>query len=662
MPPTYMPPMPACNTPPSANPPSTHQQTNGGSGTPPVGTRETNNLNHPSPTSGLRNLDDHNKKIRKRANIIIATLNMRGSSAPSNNMNYLDKWSRINYTIRKNKIAILALQETHLDNEMAESIKRCFGKNFELLHSSDTDNPRSKAGVAFVLNKALIPNRQPKMHTLAPGRAIMLKIRWPDDKEIKIINVYAPVQDHKQPAFWVEIENKRHTKHLPCPDFLLGDFNITEDLIDRSPSRADNQPTTEALRDIRLAWEVQDQWRHAHPNDTLFTYRSSRNDRPSLSRLDRIYVAKKHTPMIFGWQAKPSAVPSDHWMISVKFAPKDAPLIGNGRWTWYLPSINEKPLIDKIILQGIDLQKKLENLETGVTTREDTNPQILWENFKTSLQRTAKNSADKSRHKLASKLKRLENDRKELMEDPNFNTDKNLRARESFIEHEIKHLQNTEAKICRENLRAAITHHGEKIRGIWSAMNKEKKPRNLIRCLQSPGTNQYERSSVRMAELARNYHENLQNIAPPQPDGGRRAEHIQATLEAIPTAQKLNEPRNSPMNGLITESNVEKALGMTKNNSATGMDGCPYELWKKLKQRFDDDSKSGKDGFNIIKTLTRIFNDIQTHGTEEKTNFALGWMCPIYKKKDPTDISNYRPIMLGSSWPSAQLVWFVSLF
>ena len=34
------------------------------------------------------------------------------------------------------------------------------------------------------------------------------------------------------------------------------------------------------------------------------------------------------------------------------------------------------------------------------------------------------------------------------------------------------------------------------------------------------------------------------------------------------------------------------------------------------------------------------------HGIEENTNFALGWMCPIYKKKDQTEISNYCPITL----------------
>ena len=37
---------------------------------------------------------------------------------------------------------------------------------------------------------------------------------------------------------------------------------------------------------------------------------------------------------------------------------------------------------------------------------------------------------------------------------------------------------------------------------------------------------------------------------------------------------------------------------------------------------------------------------IDTHSIDEHSNFTLGWICPIYKKKDLTEISNYRSIML----------------
>jgi hypothetical protein len=47
-------------------------------------------------------------------------------------------------------------------------------------------------------------------------------------------------------------------------------------------------------------------------------------------------------------------------------------------------------------------------------------------------------------------------------------------------------------------MRAQMVHHGEKPGGIWTAMNKEKKPRDLILWLRKPNTKlpQYERSSI----------------------------------------------------------------------------------------------------------------------------------------------------------------------
>ena len=109
----------------------------------------------------------------------------------------------------------------------------------------------------------------------------------------------------------------------------------------------------------------------------------------------------------------------------------------------------------------------------------------------------------------------------------------------------------------------------------------------------------------------------------------------------IPDNQQMEEPTLTLLHQPATQSQIEEALQLSKNGSATGLDGCPYELWKALHQHYNTALQMNKNGFNIAKTLTIIFNDIKNHGVDPTTDFAIGWMCPIYKKKDPTDISNY---------------------
>ena len=208
----------------------------------------------------------------KRASINIATLNMNGFTAPASKMTGIDKWSAVNRTISTHKIAILALQETHLDPALLHDIETCFGKRLLIINSQDPTNPRASAGVAFVINKTLITPKEISTAELIKGRALSLKIKWRENEETVLINVYAPNNRHKHPSFWKKIDAARRSNNVRRPDFLLGDLNVTKDPIDRAPAHADDLNAVEALRNLRHSLDLQDSWRHAFPHDQSFTY------------------------------------------------------------------------------------------------------------------------------------------------------------------------------------------------------------------------------------------------------------------------------------------------------------------------------------------------------------------------------------------------------
>jgi hypothetical protein len=70
-------------------------------------------------------------------------------------------------------------------------------------------------------------------------------------------------------------------------------------------------------------------------------------------------TAAKHT---FEWNIKASTIPTDHWMVSVKIAPKDAPHIGKGQWTWPTTALSNKKLMTEIEKRGMKLQDDITNL------------------------------------------------------------------------------------------------------------------------------------------------------------------------------------------------------------------------------------------------------------------------------------------------------------
>ena len=263
-----------------------------------------------------------------KVNMCIATLNINGATTLTHNLNLGGKWAYINNVMRTKRITILALQETHLDNDLLEDINRNYDKSLEIYNSPIPDHKQNSGGVTSILQRALIAPEKIQTHVLWPGRALMIKLSWASLKEITILNIYIPTTRSQHKDFWEHIEQERQRKRLPKPDFILGNFNMMEDAIDREPASENESAATDALRNVRLAWGIQDQWRHDNPNERAFTHHHIREGSYKFVRLDRIYTKRNLANCLFEWKIHEPTVPTDHSLVSVKFAPKDSPLIG----------------------------------------------------------------------------------------------------------------------------------------------------------------------------------------------------------------------------------------------------------------------------------------------------------------------------------------------
>ena len=583
------------------------------------------------------------KGRKTKAGLLVGSINLSGRGEISRGG---DKWSAINQLLRERRIGILAIQETHLDDGAAETIKRLYGRRIHIVHSADPNNPTAARGVAIVLNREIVDVANVKVKIITPGRAIIITTKWHAENDITIMNVYAPNSPTENEIFWKKLEEEYTRGKFRKPDLLAGDFNIVEEAIDRIPAKDSQGAPLAALKAFLRRIDVYDGWRLSNPSDRVYSF--PQRGGAQRSRLDRIYATDQIINRSLKWDILTTGVPTDHCLVTANITAAKAPNIGKGRWTMPLHLMLDHTFIAEAIRIGERELQKAKKSEERTHRSESENPQIALKTFKTAIRDAAQRQMKRRIPKLRKEIARLTILRDEIQNQNGFDTDSEAQNNAAILQERILTLERKRHGQAQLTTATHYDLNGEKVSKYWSAINKERQPQDLFFALRTTDGDRYETRSDRMSELARNYHDNIQrnDIAQGETEPVRK-KNIANALASVDTA--LTEEERSLLSGNTTRGEIETTLKRAGTGKAAGLDGIPYEFWSKMDKKWKESTERSSPRFDCIELLRLAYNDFEENGPCEAAGLAEGWMCPLYKKKDRREIENYRPITLLNS-------------
>ena len=328
-------------------------------------------------------------------------MNIRGRVSTAQGFRQ-EKWFEMNRVMNTHQIAVLAVQETHLTDDLAENVERAFNTRLRLFHSPLPET-RNAAGVAIVINKGLLNADEITSMTLIPGRAILAKIPWHAGSIIKILNVYAPNDVGDNEAFWEELNDTISDNPSLKPDIMLGNFNLVEDSLDRLPCHSDNANTVMALGELKCNTDLVDGWRRTYPDRREYSHQHTPN--ASQGRIDGVYISNALLRPVTDWKIDSTTIETDHWLVSVRVSTPEAPNIGRGRWQIPTYLFDNEEIMKEIN----DLGKKAQGDIEGIRFRRSNaiNPQTIFTKFKTDIVDMCRLQAKRIHPTITNKVEKL---------------------------------------------------------------------------------------------------------------------------------------------------------------------------------------------------------------------------------------------------------------
>ena len=540
--------------------------------------------------------------------------------------------------MRDRNVEILAVQEAHLTDNLVCSLGDLFQNTWHLIHSPDPTT-RNARGVAFLISKRSIKTEDITTKMLVPGRALMVTIPWNGDSTVTILNVYAPNIPGEAREFWRNVRDGVRFAAPQKPDIMLGDFNPVEDALDWIPSSTDDHRLTTLLRKLRSDANLIDGWRAA--NEATKGYTWTRDSDGTQSRIDRIYVREDMFPECSGWEIDAPPVPTDHDIVSAKISMPTAPKIGRGRWAIPTRLVKQQAFKKMVQERAMRLQHELEQLTQHTAQR---NPQKLLRDFKKDIRDLARDHERRAQPMIKNRIATLTKELRETQNNPD-QSEEEVRLVTVHLRRKIQTLVRLTHTNKRERTAAIDAVEGEKIGKMWSNRHKVAKPRDTIKLLTNPSMCEPTDVPAEMADIASEYHAQLQFQEHDPRDKTEKPvrQHILGLLKS-----RLSPTSKALLSGRTTEQQVRTAIRKTNLEKAPGPDGIPIELWRSMDDQYRDAVKRGEpeSRCDIVWVLTQAFTDVEDFGMDPQAKLNKGCMTPIYKKKNPEDIANYRPITL----------------
>lgn len=552
--------------------------------------------------------------------LTVATLNIRGGLKK--------KFKDIRYQMRNERIAILAVQETHLTPEGATDLMAMYRDMHIETHSDSTN----AMGVAFIFNKDLVDTSDVESEDINKNRILAAKLTI-EGKKLLLLNVYLPNAAKESAAGLKGL--LRHIRQTDMkPDLILGDFNLVEDPIDRLPARPEHDDdAVDAWVNIKMHLNLVDGWRATHEEELGYTFHQPGTG--SKSRIDRIYTPEENLQNTVNWSMSISGHIGDHDMATVHIIDDNAPTQGHGRWRLPNDLLKDGQFCREAEIVIRATNRKLQSVIKN--TPESNTPMTVWLKFKEKIRNVAKTRRKAISSARTKMLFALTDQLEATLKDPSYASNDDLQDESEILHTEIAALKGQAARNAQTTAATRYMLEGETVSKYWLQMNKPKNRKATIAALNSEEGET--RDTETMAEIARKHHEKLQEEQTLTPERKRAIERLLKKIDV-----KFTEEDIAVLEENVTTDLIEEALRDSSNGTAPGKDGIPFEFYKHFHDRAAK-SEGGDPLPSVVLMLRDVLNWVETSG-DAPAEFTEGTMFLLYKKGDRRDIANYRPITL----------------